>query len=105
MKKFSSNELFELRNAIPVESLIQNILQVPCKTSEGVFRFLCPICNEFQTGINPNVNLVRCFRCERNFNAIDLVMENQGCGFKESVVFLKQLLGRQNNDHSCRSIQ
>ena len=105
MKKFSSNELFELRNAVPVESLIQNILGVPCKTSEGVFRFLCPICNEFQTGINPNVNLVRCFRCERNFNAIDLVMENQGCGFKESVVFLKQLLGRQSNDHSCRSIQ
>ena len=93
MKKFSSNELFELRNAIPVETLIQNILRVPSKTSEGVFRFLCPICNEFQTGINPNVNLVRCFRCERNFNAIDLVMENQGCEFKESVVFLKQLLG------------
>ena len=93
MKKFSSNELFELRNAIPVEILIQNILRVPSKTSEGVFRFLCPVCNEFQTGINPNVNLVRCFRCERNFNAIDLVMENQECGFKESVVFLKQLLG------------
>jgi DNA primase len=85
VKKISPNELFELRNGIPVEILIQNILRVPCKTSEGVFRFLCPICNEFQTGINPNVNLVRCFRCERNFNAIDLVMENQGCGFKESV--------------------
>jgi DNA primase len=105
VKKFSSNELFELRNAIPVEILIQNILRVPSKTSEGVFRFLCPICNEFQTGINPNVNLVRCFRCERNFNAIDLVMVNQGCGFKESVLFLKQLLGKQHNDHSCRNMQ
>ncbi len=100
MKKFSSNELFELRNAIPVEILIQNILRVPSKTSEGIFRFLCPICNEFQTGINPNVNLVRCFRCERNFNAIDLVMENQRCGFKESVLFLKQVLGKQGNEHS-----
>ena len=105
MKKFSSGELFELRNAIPVEILIQNILRVPNKTSEGVFRVLCPVCNEFQTGINPNVNLVRCFRCERNFNAIDLVMENQGCGFRESVVFLKQLLGKQNKDHSCRKVQ
>ena len=105
MKKLSSNELFELRNAIPVEILIQNILRVPSKTSEGVFRFLCPICNEFQTGINPNVNLVRCFRCERNFNAIDLVMENQGCGFKESVLFLKQILEKQHNDLSCRNMQ
>lgn len=104
MKKFTSNELFELRNAIPVEFLIQNILRVPNKTSEGVFRFLCPICNEFQTGINPNVNLVRCFRCERNFNAIDLVMENQGCGFKESVLFLKQLVGKQHNEHSNRNM-
>ncbi len=105
MRKFSPNELFELRNAISVETLIQNILQVPNKTSEGVFRFLCPICNEFQTGINPKVNLVRCFRCERNFNTIDFVMENQGCGFRESVLFLKQLLGKQNKDHSCRKVQ
>lgn len=105
MRKFSSNELFELRNAIPVEILIQNILRVPNKTSEGVFRVLCPICNEFQTGINPNANLVRCLRCERNFNAIDLIMENQGFGFRESVVFLKQLLGKQNKAHSCRKVQ
>lgn len=91
MKKFSSSELFELRNAIPVEILIQQ-LPIPSKISEGVFRFLCPICNEFQTAVNPNTNLARCFRCERNFNAIDLVIEIQGCGFTESVVFLNQLV-------------
>jgi DNA primase len=72
-------------------------LGVPSKTSEGGFRVLCPICNEFQPGINPNVNLVRCFRCERNFNASDLVIEVHGCSFKESVVFLKQLLGQLSN--------
>ena len=108
MQKFSSSELFELRNTIPVEILLQNILRVPSKISEGVFRFLCPVCNEFQTGINPNANLVRCFRCERNFNAIDLVMEAQGCGFEESVLFLKRLLVEnvtQHNDHSCRDMQ
>ena len=107
MKRFSSSELFELRNTIPVEILIQNILRVPSKISEGVFRFLCPVCNEFQTGINPNTNLVRCFRCERNFNAIDLVMEIQDCGFTESVLFLKRLLGEnvaQCNDHSCQDM-
>ena len=107
MKNFSSSQLFELRNTIPVEILLQNILRVPSKISEGVFRFLCPVCNEFQTGINPNVNLVRCFRCERNFNAIDLVMETQDCGFKESVLFLKRLLGEnvdQCNNHSCQDM-
>ncbi|MEA3391633.1 MAG: CHC2 zinc finger domain-containing protein [Candidatus Marinimicrobia bacterium] len=100
MKKFSSRELFELRNAIPVEFLIQNVLQVPSKTSEGVFRVLCPICNEFQTGVNPNVNLMRCFRCEKNFNAIDLVMEVQGCGFKESVLFLQHILEKNSNRYA-----
>jgi hypothetical protein len=36
-------------------------------------------------------------RCERNFNPIDLVIEVYGCSFKESVVFLKQLLGQLSN--------
>ncbi len=111
MKRFSSSELFELRNDIPIEILIENILQMPSKTSEGVFRVLCPRCNEFQTGINPNVNLMRCFRCERNFNAIDLVMEVKDCGFTDSVLFLRHLLGKSSNhdttcyDHSCQDMQ
>jgi hypothetical protein len=91
MSKFSSGELSKLRNDISVDILIKDILPIPSKISDGVFRFLCPICNEFQTAINPNVNLGRCFRCERNFNPIDLVIEVHGCSFKESVVFLKQL--------------
>ncbi len=97
MNKFSSDELSKLRNDISVDSLIKDILPIPSKISDGVFRFLCPICNEFQTAINPNVNLGRCFRCERNFNPIDLVIEVHGCSFKESIVFLKQLLGQLSN--------
>ena len=91
-KKFSSQELFELRNFIPMEMLIKEHLEIPSKISEGVFRFLCPICNEFQTAINPVTNLARCFRCEKNFNTIDLVMTIQRIGFKESVLFLKRLM-------------
>jgi len=100
-KKFSSQELFESRNHIPVEMLIREQLEMPSKISEGVFRFLCPICNEFQTAINPATNLARCFRCERNFNTIDLVMTVQRIGFKESVLFLKSLMVKvpdQNKD-------
>ncbi len=71
--------------------LIRDQLQIPSKIRDGLFRFLCPVCNEFQTGVNPNTNLARCFRCERNFNTIDLVMAVRGFGFKDSVLFLKNL--------------
>ena len=98
-KRFSSQELFELRNAIPVDMLIKNELQIPSKISEGIFRFLCPICNEFQTAINPTTNLARCFRCERNFNTIDLVMTVRRIGFKESILFLKHLMGKVPNQN------
>jgi hypothetical protein len=90
-KNFSSRELFDLRNNIPVDMLIRDQLQIPSKIRDGFFRFLCPVCNEFQTAVNPNTNLARCFRCEKNFNTIDLVMAVRGCGFKNSVLFLKNL--------------
>jgi DNA primase len=89
--RFSSRELFDLRNKIPVDMLIRDHLQVPSKIRDGFFRFLCPICNEFQTAVNPNTNLARCFRCEKNFNTIDLVMAVRGYGFKDSVLFLQNL--------------
>ncbi len=89
--KFSSRELFELRNNIPVGMLIKDHLQIPSKIRDGYFRFLCPLCNEFQTAVNPATNLARCFRCEKNFNTIDLVMKLKGYGFRDSVLFLKQI--------------
>ena len=89
-KRFSSCELYELRNSIPVDILIKDELQLPSKISESVFRFLCPVCNEFMTATNPATNLARCFRCEKNFNTIDLVMRVRGTEFKESVLFLKK---------------
>lgn len=91
-KRFSSHELFELRNAIPVRWLIRDELQIPSKMSEGVFRFLCPACHEFQTTTHPTTNLARCFRCEKNFNTIDLVIADKGLGFKEAVMLLKKIL-------------
>lgn len=89
--RFSSRELFDLRNNIPVDTLIRDHLPLSSKIRDGFFRFPCPICNEFQTAVNPNTNLARCFRCEKNFNTIDLVMAVRECGFKESVLFLKSL--------------
>lgn len=90
-RRFTGNELFKLRNQIPVDMLIQEQLCIPSEISEGYFRFLCPICKEFQTATNPKTNLARCFRCERNFNPIDLVMIVKNLGFVESVKYLKKL--------------
>jgi len=91
-KCFSSQELYKLRNLIPIDVLIEKELAIPSKISEGFFRFLCPLCNEFQTAVNPKTNLGRCFRCEKNFNTIDMVMAWHSTGFVESVKYLQQIL-------------
>ena len=77
MTQFSKEELRKLRNEIAVRWVIETLLQLPHKEVEGVFRFLCPACGEFQTAVNPKTNLSRCFRCQMNFNTIELVMH--GC--------------------------
>ncbi len=88
-RRFSSQELYRLRNDIPVDIVIKNALDIPCRNTEGCFRFLCPICNEFKTAVNPETNLARCFRCEKNFNTIDLVMLITQSNFVKSIRFLK----------------
>lgn len=93
-KRFSDEELHALRNHIPMRSLIQDLLEVPCKEVEGVLRFLCPKCGGFETGINPKTNLSRCFRCQENFNAIELVMSDRKLSFVDSVKYLKRLFGK-----------
>lgn len=86
--RFSEKLLKQLRNDIPVNILIKDLLDVPSKISEGYFRFLCPICHEFNTAVNPKTNLARCFHCETNFNPIDIVMQVKALNFKEAVTFL-----------------
>ncbi len=100
-KRFSSTELYELRNSIPIDVLIETKLGIPAKISEGVFRFLCPLCNEFQTAVNPITNLSRCFRCERSFNTIDLVMISRSIGFVDSVKYLQKILSSRAIDHDA----
>lgn len=88
-RRFSDQQLHELRNAIPIDWLIEKLLLIPSKFSEGFFRFLCPLCGEFRTATHVKTNLARCFRCEKNFNTIDMVMLCKNLSFVESVEFLK----------------
>jgi len=86
---FTSHELHILRNDIPIDALIEKPLCIPSRVAEGHFRFLCPLCKDFSTAVNPETNLARCFRCEKNFNTIDLVMIIRKFDFVESVRFLQ----------------
>ena len=87
-RPYSKNLLRKLRNDIPIEILIADVLEMPNKISEGYFRFLCPDCSEFNTAINPKTNLARCFRCERNFNPIDMVIVVKSYSFTQAVDWL-----------------
>ena len=89
--RIAADRLRQLRNNISIADLIQGNLGLPWKHSEGYFRFLCPLCNEFHTATNPKTNLARCFRCNQNFNPIDIVMIVERCSFREAVRFLTNL--------------
>jgi len=88
---FSSSQLYALRNEINVQMLIEKTLHIPCRVTKGCFRFLCPLCNGFDSAVNPKTNLARCFRCEKNFNTIDLVMLIRKTNFVQSVKFLQSI--------------
>jgi len=90
-KRYSAELLRRLRNEIPIDWLI-NYLSWPHKRRDGQFVFVCPLCGESQSDVNPKTNLGRCFRCERNFNPIEFTMAVQAVEFVEAVENLKPLL-------------
>jgi hypothetical protein len=96
---FSSSQLYALLNEINVQMLIEKTLHIPCRADQGCFRFLCPLCNAFDTAVNPKTNLARCFRCEKNFNTIDLVMLTRQADFVQSVRFLQSILQKDELCH------
>lgn len=87
---YSQQELFDLRNHIPIKNLIRT-LGISSKMIEGYFRFACPVCHEFNTAINPKTNLARCFSCNKNFNPIDLTIIVKEVNFLQAVSFLEKL--------------
>ena len=89
-KRFSAEELYQIRTYLPIRAVIDELLGIPCKEIEGISRFVCPACFEMQTGINFRTNLSRCFRCESNFNTIDLVMKARQSSFVAAVKLLQE---------------
>ncbi len=99
-RRFTSRELFVLRNDIPIDGLIEKHLFIPIERAGDRLRFACPICSGFDTSIKKEINLARCFACGENFNTIDMVMHHMSIDFVESVKRLK----KYHADGMARSI-
>lgn len=89
MSRITPSDLHRMRNGVDIVAAIKD-LDLPNKNTEGEFRFLCPRCSEFHTAVNPTTNLARCFRCEVNFNPIDLVMTVDRVSFLDAVSYLQR---------------
>lgn len=85
---YSAEFLYALRNRIEMIPFIKEVLALETKVQEGRFRFICPICGEYDTAVNPTTNLARCFTCQRNFNTIDIVMLVKHYDFRQAVQYL-----------------
>jgi len=94
-RRFSKQRLHDLRNKIPMHDLIENHLGLPNRISDNIFRFQCPQCESFHTGVKSQTNLARCFDCRKNYNTIDLVMTVKQVEFYDSAAFLENLLYAQ----------
>ncbi|MCH5373433.1 MAG: CHC2 zinc finger domain-containing protein [Planctomycetes bacterium] len=90
-KRYSAELLRRLRNEIPIDWLI-GYLRWPHKRRNGQFVFVCPVCRESESDVNPKTNLARCFHCQQNYNPIEFTMAVEVVEFVEAVEFLKPLL-------------
>ena len=88
----TKEHLRQLRNRIAIIPLIADVLELLYKTHDGRFRFMCPLCHDFDTAVKTDTNLARCFRCKRNFNPIDMVMTVKRYSFMQAVRFLDPIL-------------
>jgi len=83
-----------LRNDIPIDEVIVDLLNLEVQKDRKTIRFRCPLCYNFHTATNHKTNLARCFDCEKNFNPIDMVITVGNCGFVDAVKFLKNRINQ-----------
>jgi len=89
---YTADYLRRLRNQIPIDGVIVDLLNLEVQNSHKILRFRCPLCYGFHTATNHETNLARCFDCQKNFNPIDLVMSVGKCSFLDAVQVLQDRL-------------
>ena len=95
MGSFTKQQLFQVRNDIDIDWLIHDKLALE-RQFHRIWRFQCPICQQFNTATQKKNNLARCFSCQQNFNTIDLVIYSKKLNFVPGVQFLLSLLEKQS---------
>jgi hypothetical protein len=95
-KYYSADFLRMLRNQIPINAVICDLLNLEVRNDHQLLRFRCPLCYDFHTATNHKTNLARCFDCAKNFNPIDLVMTVKNCSFLDAVKILKKTVSTQS---------
>jgi len=83
-----------LRNDIPIDEVIVDLLNLEVQKDRKTIRFRCPLCYNFHTATNHKTNLARCFDCQKNFNPIDMVITVGNCGFVDAVKILKDRINQ-----------
>jgi len=83
-----------LRNDIPIDEVIVDLLNLEVQKDRKTIRFRCPLCYNFHTATNHKTNLARCFDCEKNFNPIDMVITVGNCSFVDAVKILKDRINQ-----------
>ena len=91
---YSQSFLRMLRNEIPIDEVIVDLLNLEQRNNHKMLCFRCPLCQGFHTATNHKTNLARCFDCQKNFNPSDLIMTVGNCGFLDGVEFLKKRINQ-----------
>ena len=98
MAPFTKQQLFQVRNDIDIDWLIDEKLHLQ-RQFKSIWRFQCPLCQQFNTATQKKNNLARCFSCQQNFNTIDLVIYSKKMNFVPSVQFLLSLLEKKSTSN------
>ncbi len=98
MNPFTKQQLFLIRNDIDIDWLVNEKLQIE-RQFNRIWRFQCPICQQFNTATQKKNNLARCFSCQKNFNTIDLVIYSKKVNFVPGVQFLLSLLEKKSTSN------
>lgn len=92
MRYIPAHHLRALRNRVAVVDVISQ-LGIPTRRSGARTAFRCPQCGGFPTATLPTTNLARCFRCQKSFNPIEIVMAERHVSFLDAVRYLEAIYG------------
>jgi hypothetical protein len=97
MRRIVPDRMREFRNDISILFVARD-LRIPTAARGPRAAIRCPQCSSLHAAVNERTNLVRCFRCRRNYNPIDLVMSELRISFLDAVAYLERIGRRMESE-------